>query len=210
MATAANAMDGFAQGAAGLQAGLMESALEPGLSPFEVFQRVGVLTRKLHDAIQAADTLKVKFADPPALPAVGNMFKAIRDLDAAGQTPARVVANTGDFDSAYAAAPIKLSRSYKVMYQGGASPWMAWASAGFGPMPTSPKACRATCAVAPVTSTSPTRCARPPRSKHERPFSTRPTGRPASSTAASGRRARGSPGRDRSTIRRAGPPAGRC
>jgi len=91
----------------------------PGAKVVRSGNFLAVVAPHEYDAIQAADTLKVKFADPPALPAVGNMFKAIRDLDAAGQTPARVVANTGDFDSAYAAAPIKLSRSYKVMYQGG-------------------------------------------------------------------------------------------
>lgn len=55
MSTAANIMgSGLAQGAAGIQAGLgLADALEPGLSPFEVFQRLGALTRKLHDAIQA-------------------------------------------------------------------------------------------------------------------------------------------------------------
>jgi CO/xanthine dehydrogenase Mo-binding subunit len=82
---------------------------------------LGVVAPTEFAAIQAAAQLKVKWADPPTLPSVGNMFKQIRELDSAGKTPARIAVNTGNFDSAFNAAPIKVSGSFKVHYQGGAA-----------------------------------------------------------------------------------------
>jgi CO/xanthine dehydrogenase Mo-binding subunit len=94
---------------------------------------LGVVAPKEWLAIKAAAQLRVKYADPPETSGSGNLFKTIRDLDAAGQTPARVVVNSGDFDAAYAGAPLKLERSYRYHYN--------------GHMPIGP-----TCAVADVTS----------------------------------------------------------
>jgi CO/xanthine dehydrogenase Mo-binding subunit len=82
---------------------------------------LGVVAPTEFAAIQAAAQLKVKWADPPTLPSVGNMFKQIRELDSAGKTPARIMVNTGNFDSAFNGAPIKASGSFKVHYQGGAA-----------------------------------------------------------------------------------------
>jgi nicotinate dehydrogenase subunit B len=79
---------------------------------------LGVVAPTEFAAIQAAAQLEVKWAQNPALPGVGNFFKQMRDLDAAGKTPARIASGAGNFDSAFAAAPIKLSASYKVHYQG--------------------------------------------------------------------------------------------
>jgi CO/xanthine dehydrogenase Mo-binding subunit len=80
---------------------------------------LGVVAPTEFAAIQAAAQLKVQWADPPELPSVGNMFKKIRELDAAGKTPARITVNTGNFDNAFNAAPIKVQGTFKVHYQGG-------------------------------------------------------------------------------------------
>jgi CO/xanthine dehydrogenase Mo-binding subunit len=79
---------------------------------------LGVVAPTEFAAIQAAAQLKVEWADPPVLPGVGNMWKHMRELDAAGKTPARITVNTGNFDNAYNAAPIKASASFQVHYQG--------------------------------------------------------------------------------------------
>jgi CO/xanthine dehydrogenase Mo-binding subunit len=79
---------------------------------------LGVVAPTEFAAIQAAAQLKVKWAENPALPGVGNMFKDWRALDSAGKAPARIASANGNFDSAYAAAPTKLSASYKIHYQG--------------------------------------------------------------------------------------------
>jgi CO/xanthine dehydrogenase Mo-binding subunit len=60
----------------------------------------------------------VKWADPPALPGVGNLWKGMRDHDAAGKAPARVTTNTGNFESAFANAAHKVNQSYKFHYTG--------------------------------------------------------------------------------------------
>jgi CO/xanthine dehydrogenase Mo-binding subunit len=94
---------------------------------------LGVVAPKEWIAVKAAAQLKVKYADPPDTFSSGNIFKAIRDLDAAGRTPARIVLGAGNFDTAYATAAVKLERSYRYQYN--------------GHMPIGP-----TCAVADVTS----------------------------------------------------------
>jgi CO/xanthine dehydrogenase Mo-binding subunit len=42
----------------------------------------------------------------------------MRDYDAAGQAPARIAVNTGNFNNAYAAAPVKAEASYRYQYNG--------------------------------------------------------------------------------------------
>ena len=79
---------------------------------------VGVVADHEYAAIQAAAQLKVKWADMPAIAPVGNVFKQMRDHDSAGKAPARIGASSGNFDAAYAAAPVKVSQSYKYHYQG--------------------------------------------------------------------------------------------
>jgi nicotinate dehydrogenase subunit B len=79
---------------------------------------VGVVADQEYAAIQAAAQLKVKWAEMPAIAPVGNLFKQMREHDSAGKVPASISAKTGDFNSAFAAAPIKLSQSYKYHYQG--------------------------------------------------------------------------------------------
>ena len=79
---------------------------------------VGVVADKEYAAIQAAAQLKVKWADMPAIAPVGNLFKQMREHDSAGKAPARIGASFGNFDTAYAAAPIKLSAELQVPLPG--------------------------------------------------------------------------------------------
>jgi CO/xanthine dehydrogenase Mo-binding subunit len=79
---------------------------------------VGVVADQEYAAIQAAAQLKVQWADMPQIAPVGNLFKQMRDHDSAGKAPARIGASNGNFDAAYAAAPIKIAQSYKYHYQG--------------------------------------------------------------------------------------------
>jgi nicotinate dehydrogenase subunit B len=79
---------------------------------------LGVVAKSEYAAIQAAAQLKVTWSDPPKLPSSGNMFKAMREQDAAKLTQHNVATNTSNFDNAFAAAPVKLSQSYKFHYQG--------------------------------------------------------------------------------------------
>jgi CO/xanthine dehydrogenase Mo-binding subunit len=81
---------------------------------------LGVVAPKEYVAIQAAAQLKVKYAEAPDIFGSGNLFKAMRDLDAAGQTPARIGQASGNFDNAYngPAAAKKVSASYAYQYNG--------------------------------------------------------------------------------------------
>ena len=91
----------------------------PGAKVVRFSEFLGVVARPEYAAIQAAAQLKVKWArDAADLPAVGNMFKQMRDLDSAGQGAGPHRGETGNFDAAYAAAPTKVSQSYKIHYQG--------------------------------------------------------------------------------------------
>jgi CO/xanthine dehydrogenase Mo-binding subunit len=90
----------------------------PGAKVIRYKNFLGVVAPTEFAAIQAAAQLKVQWAPMPQLTGVGNLFKGMRDFDAAGKTPARIAANSGNFDTAYAAAPIKLAQTYKVHYQG--------------------------------------------------------------------------------------------
>jgi len=79
---------------------------------------LAVVAPKEYDAIQAAAQLKVKWGEMPTIRPVGNLFKGMRDDDTAGKAPARVVGQSGNFDSAFASASKTLVRSYKYHYTG--------------------------------------------------------------------------------------------
>jgi CO/xanthine dehydrogenase Mo-binding subunit len=79
---------------------------------------LGVVAPTEYAAIQAAAQLKVQFAEPPAISGSGNLWKQMRQFDSAGQAPARIAVNTGNFNSAYASAPIKVEATYKYPYNG--------------------------------------------------------------------------------------------
>jgi CO/xanthine dehydrogenase Mo-binding subunit len=73
-------------------------------------------------AIQAASQLKVKWADPPTMAGSGNFFKQMRDFDAAGKAPARIQSDSGNVDSAFATAPVKIAASRYVHHYTGHMP----------------------------------------------------------------------------------------
>ena len=79
---------------------------------------LGVVAPKEFAAIQAAAQLKVVFGDPPPLASSGNMYKQMREFDAAGKAPARIAQQSGNFDAAFANAPIKTQATYKYQYNG--------------------------------------------------------------------------------------------
>ena len=62
---------------------------------------LGVVAPKEYDAIQAAAQLKVQWSDPPAISGSGNLWKWMREQDAAGKAPARIATQTaGNIDAA--------------------------------------------------------------------------------------------------------------
>jgi CO/xanthine dehydrogenase Mo-binding subunit len=79
---------------------------------------LGVVAPKEYAAIQAAAQLKVVWGEPPTIASSGNLWKSMRDFDSAGKAPARIAANTGNFNSAYASAPVKIEQTYKYPYNG--------------------------------------------------------------------------------------------
>jgi len=79
---------------------------------------LGVVAPHEWDAIQAAALLKVKWADPPPLPGVGNIWSQMRALDAAGQVPAKYSVDFGNVNSAVTGAAHVVSRTYAYHYQG--------------------------------------------------------------------------------------------
>ena len=79
---------------------------------------LGVVSDREYSAIQAAAQLKVTWADPPALPTSGNLWKQMRDHDSAGLAPARVVLNSGNFENAFKSAAHTVQQSYQFHYTG--------------------------------------------------------------------------------------------
>jgi nicotinate dehydrogenase subunit B len=79
---------------------------------------LGVVAPHEYAAIQAAAQLKVKWADMPAIPGSGNLWKGMRDDDNAGIAPARIAINKGNFDNAFKSASQTLQQSYKFHYTG--------------------------------------------------------------------------------------------
>jgi CO/xanthine dehydrogenase Mo-binding subunit len=79
---------------------------------------VGVVAPQEYAAIQAAAQLKVQWAALPVLPGVGNLWKQMREHDSAGQAPARIALNRGNFDSAYRSVAHKVEQTYKFHYTG--------------------------------------------------------------------------------------------
>jgi CO/xanthine dehydrogenase Mo-binding subunit len=79
---------------------------------------LGVVADTEYSAIQAATQLKVKWADPPPLPGVGNLWKQMREHDSAGKAPARIAFNSGNFENAFKSAAHTVQQSYKFHYTG--------------------------------------------------------------------------------------------
>ncbi len=88
---------------------------------------LGVVAPLEYDAIQAAAQLKVKWADPPALPSSGNLWKQMRDQDRQGLVQTSVDSSietihglpitAGNVDSALASAATVLAHTYTFAQQ---------------------------------------------------------------------------------------------
>ena len=95
----------------------------PGAQVVRTGDFLGVVAPTEYEAIQAAAQLKVKWAEPPTL--AGHRQPAgsrCATHDAAGQAPARIAINTGNFDAAFASAREDgLGRRYKYHYNGHAA-----------------------------------------------------------------------------------------
>ena len=61
------------------------------------------------------------WGERPTLSTSGNLFKNMRDMDAAGRAPQSVSLNLGNFQSSFAAAPTKLEQTYKFHYNAAAA-----------------------------------------------------------------------------------------
>ena len=90
----------------------------PGVQVVRFGNFLGVVAPTEYAAIQAAAQLKVKWADPPVLPGVGNLWKGMRDHDTAGKAPARIALNIGNFDTAFKSAAFQVNQTYKFHYTG--------------------------------------------------------------------------------------------
>jgi CO/xanthine dehydrogenase Mo-binding subunit len=78
---------------------------------------LAVVAESEYQAIQASAQLKVQWAEPPRVSSSGNMWKQMREFDAAGKVAASVQFNAGNVEGAFAAAPVKVAdSSYMVHY----------------------------------------------------------------------------------------------
>jgi len=84
----------------------------PDVKVIHVGDFIGVTAPKEYSAIQAADQLKVTWAQSPILPGSASRISQLRAADAAGQIPARIVSNVGSYNAALAAAAKTLSASF--------------------------------------------------------------------------------------------------
>jgi len=107
----------------GTAAGILsvdESSIR-GIGDARVVRRgdfVGVVASREFDAIQAATSLKVVYAEPPEMSGSGNLWGQMRAFDEASQAPARLQVNDGDVDTAIASAARSVSAAYAFHYQG--------------------------------------------------------------------------------------------
>src|SRR5262249_59798391 len=79
---------------------------------------IGVVAPKEYDAIQAAATLKVKWAEMPELPTSGNLWSQMRKQDSAGQARAAKLVEIGNVDSSLASAAQVVQQTYTYHYNG--------------------------------------------------------------------------------------------
>jgi nicotinate dehydrogenase subunit B len=79
---------------------------------------VGVVGPVEYEVVQAAQQLKVKWADSPILPGHANLWKSFRDADSAGNMPARITNTAGNFDNGFKGAAKTISASFAYPYHG--------------------------------------------------------------------------------------------
>jgi nicotinate dehydrogenase subunit B len=90
----------------------------PGAKVVQVGNFLGVVAPEEYSAIQAAAQLKVVWNVNKILPGVGNLWSHYRALDAAGQIPAAISTNVGNFTAAIASAAHTASATFKYHYNG--------------------------------------------------------------------------------------------
>jgi CO/xanthine dehydrogenase Mo-binding subunit len=93
----------------------------PGVRIVRRGDLLAVVAEREYDAIQAAAQLKVEWKDEPLLPTTGNLWKQMREHDAAGKAPARHLQNTGNVDGALRSAAKTVSQTYMYHYNGHAT-----------------------------------------------------------------------------------------
>jgi nicotinate dehydrogenase subunit B len=71
-----------------------------------------------YQVVQAAAQLKVTWAESAILPGHGNLWADMRKADSAGQMPARITSNVGNFDAAFKSAAKTVSGSFMYPYHG--------------------------------------------------------------------------------------------
>ena len=89
----------------------------PGVQIVRRGEFLGVVAPTEYAAIQAAAQLKVKWDDKPTLPGSGNIFKQMREHDAAGLTTNTIRASAGDVGAGFAGAAKVYSATYEHGYQ---------------------------------------------------------------------------------------------
>jgi CO/xanthine dehydrogenase Mo-binding subunit len=90
----------------------------PGAQVVRKNNFLGVVAPREYDAIQAAALLKVKWAPMPELPSSGNLWRQMRQQDAAGQAKAAKLVDIGNVDAALATAAHTVSATYTYPYNG--------------------------------------------------------------------------------------------
>jgi len=88
----------------------------PNVSIVHVGNFLGVTAPKEFDAIQAAAQLKVTWSTPPAITPTGNVWKSMRDFDAAGKAPARIATQKGDVDAGMKSAVKTYANTFSYHY----------------------------------------------------------------------------------------------
>ncbi len=83
-----------------------------GVKVIQVGDFVGVVAEREYDVVQAAAQIKVTGADSPILPSHTDVQSQWRKADSAGQIPARITSNVGNFDTAFAGAAKQVSASF--------------------------------------------------------------------------------------------------
>jgi len=79
---------------------------------------VGVVGPVEYEVVQAAQQLKVTWAQSPILPGHANLWASFRKADSAGLMPARVTGTAGNFDTALKSAAKTESASFAYPYNG--------------------------------------------------------------------------------------------
>ncbi len=92
----------------------------PNAKVVQIKNFLAVVAPKEYDAIQAAAQLKVTWAETPIMGEGGgaNIWSNYRKWDSQGLTPARITANTGNVDKAFASAAKVVSGSFAYPHNG--------------------------------------------------------------------------------------------